>query len=369
MLCGASDVEEMILPAFNSVCRDMEFQALNFINGDILYHNYGVDNWERNSKLTVSDADLLVFVINTRFGKITWNIEFEEAIINGKNFIVLCNRKTYLFYRQLVDNSISFESLDSNSNIADICNLIQRLEIEHQVTIISFDSEDFKITLKKQILILFKFGIRLIEKENKKSSFLPILLSSKFNDFPDRVINEQNDKMCKEILFDFFEKKEIRKKAMEYYFMSKTLNEEEIIELCLDAEQGISRKAIQNVNKLVTIRHNIDILFNEILPSIANEEVGVVRRCIKSFLDLSVEKSIEHFHLFFPANDVGTPRRIVSGLFDKKEGIESLVKTKPELKEKLANILKLALDYSGNKTLWRLQAEELLNRIKTSEEE
>lgn len=363
MLCGANDIEDVILPAFYSVSKDLGFQALNFMNGNIVYHNYGMNKWERNSKLTVHSADILTFIINSKFGNITWNTEFEEALSNGKNFIVLCNQKTYQLYRQLVDNNLLPGDNAENNNIKLICELIQKLEIEYQITIITFNSEDFKSVFKKQLLTLFKYGIDLAEKENRKNSFMPVLLSSKFNDFPEKLINQQNDNICKEILFDFFEKKEIRKRAMDYFFISKSLSEDEIIELCLDPEQGVNRKAVANLNLLISDKHDIDVIFNEIIPSIANEEIGVVRRAVVAFCDLNLGKAIEYFHYFFPNSDVGVARRMILKFYDKKDDLKTLLINNNDLKDKFITLINLCLNYNSDKTPWKEQARSLLLEI------
>lgn len=366
MLCGASDVDD-ILPSFNTVSKEMGFQALNFINGDILYHNYGHNKWERNSKLTVHNADVLVFVINSKFGGITWNTEFEEAISNGKNFIVLCHFKTYQQYRLLVDNHIPFPKDTENANLAKICEIIQKLELEFQITIINFNYEDFKTTLKKELLKLFRFGIELTEKDNRKNSFLPFLMSSRFNDFPKNLINDTNSKLCKEILFDFFENKERRKRAMDYFIVSKNLTTTEVIELCLDNEQGISRKAVSLISNLIDESHDKNLIFAEILPSIANEEIGVIRRAINSFIDLDISLSIQYFNLFFPTTDVGVPKRIISKFFEKREEIKPILIQRSEEKEKFFKLIELCLNYNSDKTPWKEQAKQLLDEFKEVE--
>ena len=101
--------------------------------------------------------------------------------------------------------------------------------------------------------------------------------------------------------------------------VSKSLNDDEIVELCLDSEQGISRKTIESLTRLVNTSSNLDFIFEEVIPSIANEEVGVVRRAITSFFDLDLARSIQNFYHFLPANDVGTPKRIILELSNRFE--------------------------------------------------
>lgn len=366
MLCGATDIEDIVLDGFNSVSRDIGFQALNFINGDITYHNYGENKWERNSKLTVHNADLLVFVINEQYGNITWNTEFEETLSNGKNFIVLCFHKTYQRYRDVVTGQSRLPTKNQNKDLRQTIEIIQKLEVEHQITIITFRVDDFKLVLKKQLLAMFRYGVQLIEKENAKNSFLPILMSSKFNDIPKKLINEKNTRLCKEILFDFFEKKEIRKRAMEYFFVVKSLTDDEIIELCLDTEQGISRKATKHISDLINPENDLETLYNDILTSIANEEVGVVRRAIVSFFELNLEKAIKYFHLFFPTNDSGVPRRIIAKIYESREDLKRIVAEDESITLTLKALIRLCLNYNTDSTPWKEQAKLLLDEFDPS---
>lgn len=364
MLCGAGDTSN-ILPFFESVSKDIGFQPLNFTDGSIKYHNYGANRWEENSKLTVIHADLLIFVINSSFGNITWNIEFEEALSSGKNFIILCNSETFSLYRQLLSNRVPFPESDENKGLKEICELMQKLELDYQITIIPFNLIDFQSVLKKQILNLFEFGLGLVEKDNKKNSFLPILLSSKFND-ADKIanyINDENESICKELVFDSFENKEIRKKALEFFFFSKSLNETDIISLCLDSEQGIARKAIASIGKLISENSDLNKIYSQVIESISNEEVGIIRRGIISLLEVDLLLSLKYFHLFLPSNDVGTPKRIVLGLADRKDDIKEIIMKEPHLIETLNNLIKNCLKHNKVGNDWKNVGKKLLNEF------
>lgn len=365
MLCGAGDTKD-ILPYFELVAKDLGFQPLNYLKGKIKYHNYGENRWEENSRLTVNNADLLVFVINSHYGKITWNIEFEEALSTGKNFMVFCNEETFTLYRQLTSNRVPFPETDDNKSIKEICQLIQKLELDYQITIIPFELINFQSTFKSNLLNLFEFGLRLVEKENRKNGFLPILLSSKFNDpqLIENHLNEDNERICKDILFDVFENKNIRKKALEYFRFSKSLSDEEIINLCLDSEQGISRKTITLIGELISKQSDLDKIFEEVIQSISNEEVGVVRRGIVSLFKIDLERSIRYFHLFLPSNDVGTPKRIIMGLNERTERIDLLISKKSELGESLNNLINFCLKHHKDGSDWKKIGNSLLKKYK-----
>ncbi|PKP01380.1 MAG: hypothetical protein CVU11_15420 [Bacteroidetes bacterium HGW-Bacteroidetes-6] len=359
MLCGAGDVSEL-LPPFNEAAIEIGFNPFNFTNGTILYHNYGINKWERNSRLTVNSSDILVFVINERFGELTWNAELEEAMHNGKNFLVLCRLETYTNYRFFKDNRFEYpNNLDNNKR--ELYILLDRIESVNQLSVIPFNIFDFKIIVKEHLMKLFKYALTLTEKENQKNSFIPILMSSKYDTHIQNYINVRNDKICKEILFDAFENIEMRKRALDYFIYSKSLSDEELSELCVDMEQGLRRKAINLLNELISPVNKIEIIFENVIPNIANiDDVGVLRRAIKSFINIDIELSLRYFNLFFPANDVGTPKRIIANLKEKETELNFLIELKPDLKVTLIDLVNMCINYNSEKTDWKNIANEML---------
>lgn len=359
MFCGAKDTAEFY-ESYIKVTREFGATIRSFSGADLEYDNYHNNNWEMNSIRTVSSCDIIIFVVNKLYGKITWETEFKEVLSNYKNFIILCEKSTYESYRN--HNAL----LDKNKENA-LIHLFQQLEANHQVTLIPFenDKENFENKLKENLLLVFSLALKAKEIENKKNTFLPILYSSRMNDIAyikDKVSSE-NDKLCKEILFDSFQEKQIRKKALDYFMVSKSLNDDEIVELCLDSEQGISRKTIESLTELININSNLDFIFEEVIPSIANEEVGVVRRAITSFFDLDMVKSIQNFHHFLPANDVGTPKRIILELSNRFEKIKTVFLSEPKLIQQFSDLILLCLDYSYDKAKWKEIGKELLNTL------
>lgn len=359
MLCGAGDLTEL-LPPFREVANEMGFNPLNFTDGTIFYHNYGVNQWERNSKLTVKSSDVLVFVINEKFGEITWNTELDEAISNGKNFIVLCRDETYAKYRYHKDERLEYPA---DTNKRSLYALLNKIETVNQLSVIPFNIFDFKRRVKEHIMKLVKFALSLTEKENQKNSFLPILLSSKYNNLLPKHINELNEKICREIVFDFFENKETRKRALEYFKYSKSLSDDEISELCADMEQGLKRKTISILIDLLGSKNNLDELFEKIITNMANDDdVGVIRRAIKSLATISLERAIKHFHLFFPASDIGTPKRIISNFKEKESELDKLFLEKPELIPEFVHLVDNCINYGADKSDWKNIASELVSK-------
>jgi len=359
MLCGAGDLSEL-LPEFKAAAIEVGFNPLNFTNGTILYHNYGINKWERNSRLTVKSSDVLVFVINERFGEITWNAELDEAIQNGKNFIVLCRDITYTSYRFFKDKRFEYPS-NLDNNLRELYILIDRIESVNQLSVIPFNIFDFKILVKEHLMKLFKYALTLVEKDNQKHNFIPILMSSKNNAQIHEHMDDRNERICKDILFDKFENIEMRKRALDYFTYSKSLSDEELTELCADMDEGLRRKVISLLIDLLSSDNKIEIIFENIIPNIANDDdVGVIRRAIKSFINIDIELSLRYFNLFFPAHDVGTPKRIIANLKEKEAEINFLLELKPELKVILIDLVNSCINYNTEKTDWKSIAIEML---------
>lgn len=364
MLCGAGDVNEL-LPPFKEVANEIGFNPLNYTDGTILYHNYGINRWERNSRLTVNSSDILLFVINERYGQITWSTELDEANINGKNFIILCRDETYKNYRFFKDQRLEYPTnLDQNKK--DLYILIDRIENTNQLSVIPFNIFDFKTRVKEHLMTLFKFALSLTEKENQRNSFLPVLMSSRYNNLLLEHVNTKNEKICREILFDFFENKEMRKRALEYFKYSKSLSDEDITELSSDMEQGLKRKTLVMLPELLGHQNNLNVIFEDIITNIANDDdVGLIRRAIKTLSNVNLELSIRYFGLLFPAADVGTPKRIISVIKERENEIDDILLVKPDLTDSLINLVNACINYNNDKTDWKSIANDLLNKYKT----
>lgn len=88
MLCGAYDVGN-IEETFSEVVQGFGATPWWYSDGRILYRNSRHSRWEDNSKATVRNADICVFVILEEYGEITWTTELQEALNAGKQFAVL----------------------------------------------------------------------------------------------------------------------------------------------------------------------------------------------------------------------------------------------------------------------------------------
>ncbi len=97
MLCGAEDTDQ-VRAEFVQVVEACGGIPLHYLSGDVRYINSLASSWTENSKATVEDADLCVFVIVERFGSITWETELRAALNAGVPFLVLCLASTYATY-------------------------------------------------------------------------------------------------------------------------------------------------------------------------------------------------------------------------------------------------------------------------------
>lgn len=82
MLCGASDMDK-VERQFSEVAADFGAEAMCYLDGRVRYRNSATASWVENSRMSVSSADLCVFVILEKYGEITWTTELSEALALG----------------------------------------------------------------------------------------------------------------------------------------------------------------------------------------------------------------------------------------------------------------------------------------------
>lgn len=367
MLCGAHDTSAL-LPIFKEVAIDFNFELLNYIDGTIYYHNYGYNRWEANSRLTVQRADILLFIINESYGKITWEIEYEEAIKEGKNFIVLCRQETCTctLYRNIKE-AFSDIPKDIDSDKKNLIELLQKLE-NNQFTIITFELNTLKERIKEQLLNLFRYGIQLTEAQNRHNAFLPILKSYKYKSLLQEHKGVMYENIAKSILFDCFEPKELRKRALEYFAINKSLSEDEIVELCSDLEQGVARKTLVMLRELLAEQHDTERIFSSVIDKSSEDDVGIIRRAIGTFFEIDIRNAVKSLPGLFPCQDVGTPRRIINHLKKNEELVYREISGDESFKIDVLKLLRLCLDFKSESKEWKTVAKEMMTKIARSKE-
>ncbi|MBU1219428.1 hypothetical protein KKF34_15995 [Myxococcota bacterium] len=356
MLCGASDLNDN-LPFFKRVASEMGFEPLNYLSGEVYYHQYGEDNWTSNSRLTVESADVIVFVINSGYGKITWKDELPKTIESGKNFLILCRKETYDLYLLVKDGKVKPATDESSSLIKQI----EEMENGYQITIVPYvDLSDFSQKLKTHINGLYKIALNALQLRNQRATILPLL---KLGNIQGEKFNPLQIKIAKEILFDVFEPKELRKRALNFLIDVSALSEDEIANLLVDVESGIARKTVVDLPRLVRENHDIDSIFKEVISCCIENEVGFVRRAIRSLIEIDISLAIKYLPALFPVQDIGTPRRIVTFLYERAEALTELCQSNTEYYKATINLLKLCIGYKTEEKDWKERAQILVDQI------
>jgi hypothetical protein len=361
MFCGASDTRSYA-EIFFAVCSELGLSTpVHFINGEFNTDNYrGPEGFELNSELSVDNSDILIFVVNQQYGKITWETEFEYARKKGKSFLIFCESSLYQRY---IQQNVKGEK---DGILFSVFKNLEWGTFGNQITIQTFERDFLGRKIKEGILNLIREALKLKEVDNaRKSFFHQYLYSSHTRAFRKEDVNEWNDKQCHQILFDAFEAKEVRKRAMDYFMVSQTLSQEDLVRLCLDMEQGVSRKAVAALKELIGNRDfSMSLLFEEVLSAIANEgEVGLIRRAITTFGELDLRLAVKYFKYFFPASDPGTPKRIIFFLDQKWDILIKRVESEIAFRLDAIALIQLCKDKENPKSDWKKLADDLLERL------
>ncbi|WP_170181146.1 hypothetical protein, partial [Chlorobaculum thiosulfatiphilum] len=222
---------------------------------------------------------------------------------------------------------------------------------------------DFEWKLKEQILTLLRFGLSLSERNNKKSTFLPVLKSSIYKSQINKYKNPLYESIAREILFDIFEAKELRKRTLDYFAITKSLTDDEIISLFSDVEDGICRKAMAVLGTLLGENHNVGAIFAAAIESSSENDVGFVRRLIASCFDISIPLSIRHLPGLFPCQDIGTPRRIINQISQRISEIRKLISSSVISKEEVIDLINLCLNYKSEQG-WKDLGNSIITDLK-----
>ncbi len=312
MLCGASDTED-VREQFVGVVAGMGAQPLHYLSGDVWYTNSPTANWSVNSKQSVLQADICVFVVMRRFGEITWSTELQAALETGKPFIVLCLDNTYQQYLTLLHH-ISDLSAITDQTERHLVEVLRDMERERQLTIVSFSLATVADTLRRQLAAQFKMGMDLVHSRNQRAA-LALTMAS-----PEKLRREDLQRLG-ELAADELEDKGPRKRAIRVLARAGGLDEEELLALLESSEQGVQRLAIQELPGLYRTRPP-DSSFLRQLVEIANQadDVGVARRLIASIIELDLGMAL-HVLVDLSLPEEGSRRRLAQALESKEREI------------------------------------------------
>lgn len=289
MLCGAEDLTP-IEGFFQELINEMGFTALHykqFMN----YDNY--NDWNENSKESVENVDIVIFVIIEQYGSITWNTEFETALSLGKPFIIFCLKDVYSFYmRVLKKNDISV----TDDNGKKIYDLFLRFNNEKK-TVIPFDINTFKKTLQKHLILILDRSIKLLNEENRKKTIIKLLEKNSTKEIRTLLSDDTKIKLLKNILFDPWQNKEIRKRVLCCFSNKGILNKSEIIQLINDPEQGMRRMIIAQIDSFANVEEDQTEIFDAIIEVCDNyDDIGLTNRAINSLWNTNPQLSITYLY-------------------------------------------------------------------------
>jgi len=313
MLCGASDTDD-VLTAFTKVVTSFGAEPWTYLSGHLQYRNSARASWEGNSRRTVAEADICVFVIMRRYGTVTWTAELSEALDAGKPFILLCLQSTYTEYLNLTRN-VQMEAI-SDPDKRSLLGLLTELESERQLTIVPFDLSAFPDVLRRETARTFKVGIRHLTARMQAESLVALLRGAA------RLTNRQLA-AAEALAVDDFEDKRDRKLAISALIARRAASLDTVLALLASQEQGVLRYTISNLGALYGERPADQEFFNECI-TLANssDDVGIARRLVPALFSIDVGAALEALeNLDF--TEIGTRRRVAQEL----EGHETQIRS------------------------------------------
>ncbi|TDB71562.1 hypothetical protein [Micromonospora sp. KC723] len=283
MLCGAHDTERF-REDFIEVATGFDAEVWHYLSGDILHVNHAQANWVTNSRETVRNAHVCVFLTVESYGEITWQTELREALTQGKPILVFCLDDTYRAYRTLTrDVSLSAITDPGKQKLVAI---LGEVESERQLTVIPFSYGRFKERFRSQLSRLVEQALRQIEERNKRMAVARILHE------PSRLTRSEL-LVSADIATDEFENKSWRKQAIHALAAHGADDDELILALMSSMEQGVQRLTIELLPKLYTARPADPEFFAHCI-AMANRssDIGVTRRLIPALLEIDLPAAV-----------------------------------------------------------------------------
>ncbi|MFI9453381.1 hypothetical protein [Amycolatopsis sp. NPDC052450] len=312
MLCGASDIDQ-VRREFDDVVRAFGAQPWHYMSGQISHDNSLTSSWVNNSRATVLNVDVCVFVVVERVGDITWQTEFREALSAGKAIRIFCREDTYREYltlRRLVSdpNAISPER-------RKLVDMIGELEFDRRHTIVPYQPGFFRDVLRMQLAMLFSDALHAMEKRAQHSA-----VESLLNE-PGRLRSAELASVA-EIATDEFMNKTVRKRAILALAARQAADDDLVRQLTLSPEQGVQRICIENIARLYRTRPAEAEMFDH-LVSVANQsgDTGLARRLIPALLGIDFPLAVGALTSLELA-DVGARRRLAQELETREQQID-----------------------------------------------
>lgn len=304
MLCGAADTDR-IREQFSETVLQFGGEPWHYVSGRILHLNSGQANWKANSALTVGRADLCVFAIVERYGKITWNTEMRAVLEGGKPFLVLCLEETYEKYRTL-KHAVVDRSAIADEHDRELLDLIAELQSEQrQTTITTFRYGSFREALREQMASLFEVLLGAQEQRNRRGA--AVRLAADPAGLSLRALSDLRD-----VALDETEDKNDRKRAVGALAARRTADEDLVRALLSSDEQGVQRIAVRLLPDLVRgFTWEPDFVEHCVTVANGSDDVGVARRLIPALMAIDLGAALKAFELL-DTSEIGTRRRLAT---------------------------------------------------------
>lgn len=310
MLCGAADTGDFYDP-FRKVISSVGGDAWYYQAGKILYKNSLTSTYAKNSQQTVQRVDACVFVVNEKYGEVTWSIELEEALDSGKPFTVLCRDTTYQTYDSIRRRELS-DSVRTNEQ-----QLIQALDrfTSRNLTLHTFALTKFESELRLALSQLFEHGLTSLHKEILRHNAIALAGSQD-------LTTPQLDRLL-QVALDETEDKFIRKRALSALSNNGGLDAATLLDLLDSTDQGVQRTVMRDLKSLYQERP-VDPEFLAACVEVANrsDDVGLARRLIPALFSLDLTTSL-HAMRTLDLGEIGARRRLATALEDNEDKIRA----------------------------------------------
>lgn len=309
MMCGAADVKPL-LNDFISVLSGFGADHSSYIDASHYHEDTLTGSSIRNSRISVKEADLCVFVIMQKVGAITWNEEMDEAWWAGKPIIVMCRQDTYEAFDRYRNES-QWPEKDM-----EVFRLLHMLETERNITIVQFADGMFANRFKEKLIARFKEYANEHEvTQRRKNLIFRLHDETKLSSFDiEQLIDTAKDD---------YENKNIRKDAVKALAQRHCLGWETVIELLRSYEQGVARITCDLLDRLMMQEMYTQEFLNECVDVMnATDDTGVERRLVQKLLTIDLTKGLKALQNYNVV-EIGSKRRLAAELENHKEEIIS----------------------------------------------
>lgn len=318
MLCGASDTQE-IAQAFKNVVSDFGATTMYYVDATTRYENSSDSDWIRNSRDSVTGADICVFVLMEKIGDITWFDELDEALDSGKLFLVFCKAATLDKYYYLRREGYKKNKKDNER----LVNLLDDLHARN-LTIVRFVTTEFEAILREQVANKFTEILSSHERYMKRQALVAKLTAG-------NPLSDYEKKKVLQIALDEFEEKSIRKMAL-MRLIEYGVGEKDCLQLIASNEQGVSRLAIENLDRLCSnVQVSAEFISHCVSICNTSDDVGLARRFVKVILDVNFSEGLVALREL-ELREVGIKRRIVVELINHKKKFKNSTEVECALK-------------------------------------